>query len=177
MQTAINRTSKRASTTTSTSNTILFIATCAGSIRATGQNHCEQSTRQKKEFSHALSKPRQSLLKLAQAGNRPMLENIIDSEVHIPTESGIFSRPNSLIFGRDSRSGNARRMAESMFSISRPPVLLENSASGCQSHSGATMLKAPSRAITPTTAPAAAHSHPCKGGPEPWVSQIEDFQA
>lgn len=78
-----------------------------------------------------------------------MLENIIGNAVASPTVSGLLSRPKFCNYGRDGFVRKAGRTALSVFSTSRPPALLENDASGCQSHNGATMHHAP-RATTPT---------------------------
>jgi hypothetical protein len=60
-----------------------------------------------------------------------VLENtVIDSEAHSHALSWVFSRPNTLVYGRDGAHRKAARMAESMFSTSRPPVALEKAASG-----------------------------------------------
>jgi hypothetical protein len=71
----------------------------------------------------------------------PVLENTMESAGNLP-DSEVFSRPESFGFGRDGLVRKAGRMADSMFSTSRPPVALEKAASGLQSQSGAeTMTK------------------------------------
>ena len=66
----------------------------------------------------------------------PVLENTMESAGNLP-DSEVFSRPESFGFGRDGSVRKAGRMADSMFSTSRPPVALEKAASGLQSQSGA----------------------------------------
>ncbi len=83
-----------------------------------------------------------------------VLENIvIDSGAFTHALSWVFSRPNTLVYGRDGANRKAARMAESMFSTSRPPALLENDASGLQSHSGAETMTTVNTITTPTAAP------------------------
>ena len=82
----------------------------------------------------------------------PVLENtVIDSEAFTHALSWVFSRPNTLVYGRDGLVREAGRMAESMFSTSRPPVALEKAASGYQSHSGAKAMTTVNTTTTPKT--------------------------
>ncbi|MDO9278560.1 MAG: hypothetical protein Q7U05_08380 [Polaromonas sp.] len=79
-----------------------------------------------------------------------VLENaVIDSGAFTHALSWVFSRPITLVYGRDGLVRKAGRMAESMFSTSRPPVVLEKTTSGFQSHSGAEAMTNVNR--TPTT--------------------------
>ncbi|MDO8699232.1 MAG: hypothetical protein Q7J75_02215 [Rhodoferax sp.] len=81
-----------------------------------------------------------------------VLENtVIDSGAFTHALSWVFSRPNTLVYGRDGLVRKAGRMAESMFSTSRPPVALEKAASGFQSHSGAEAMTNVNTTITPTS--------------------------
>ena len=81
----------------------------------------------------------------------PVRRNIvIDSEAFTHALSWVFSRSNTLVYGRDGLVREAGRMAESMFSTSRPPVALEKAASGYQSHSGAKAMTTVNTITTPT---------------------------
>ena len=80
-----------------------------------------------------------------------VLENtVIDSGAFTHALSCVFSRLNTLVYGRDGLVRKAGRMAESMFSTSRPPVALEKAASGFQSHSGAETMTTVKITPTPT---------------------------
>ena len=83
-----------------------------------------------------------------------VLENtFIDSGAFTHAISWVFSRPNTLVYGRDGLVREAGRMAESMFSTSRPPVSLENGASGLQSHSGARAMTKVNTTPSPKATP------------------------
>ena len=85
---------------------------------------------------------------------KPVLENIvIDSGAFTHALSWVFSRPNTLVYGRDGLVRKAGRMAESMFSTSCPPVALEKAACGFQSHSGAEAMTNVNTPTTPNAAP------------------------
>ena len=66
----------------------------------------------------------------------PVLENTLESAGSLP-DSEAFLRLGHFGFGRDGLVREAGRMADSMFSTSRPPVALEKAASGFESQSGA----------------------------------------
>ena len=84
-------------------------------------------------------------------------KNTLESAGNLP-DSEVFSRPKfagmgfpvPLGFGRDGLVRKAGRMADSMFSTSRPPVALEKAASGFQSHSGAETMTTVKITPTPT---------------------------
>ena len=78
-----------------------------------------------------------------------VLRNIvIDSGAFTHALSWVFSRPNTLVSGRDGLVRKAGRMAESMFLTSRPPFARRNANGGFQSHSGAKVMTIVN---TPTT--------------------------
>ena len=88
-----------------------------------------------------------------------VLENIMESAGNLP-DSEVFSRPEfeaeptfrrSHSYGRDGLVREAGRMADSMFSTSRPPVALEKAASGLQSQSGAEAMTTVNTHPTPKT--------------------------
>ncbi|NDP61071.1 hypothetical protein [Polaromonas sp.] len=79
----------------------------------------------------------------------PVLNNtVIDSGAFTHALSCVFSRPNTLVYGRDGLVRKAGRMAESMLLTSRPPYALNNANGGFLSHSGA---EAMTSVNTPTT--------------------------
>ena len=80
----------------------------------------------------------------------PMLENIVSNAADLP-DSEVFSRPNTLVCGRDGLVRKAGRMTLFMFSTSRPPVALEKAASGFQSHNGARTMTTVNTTTTPKT--------------------------
>ena len=65
----------------------------------------------------------------------PVLENTLESAGNLP-DSEVFSRLKSFGFGRDGLVRKAGRMADSMFSTSRPSLALEKARGGFQSQSG-----------------------------------------
>ena len=88
-----------------------------------------------------------------------VLENTMESAGNLP-DSEVFSRPEfeaeptfrrSHSYGRDGLVREAGRMADSMFSTSRPPVALEKAASGLQSQSGAEAMTTVNTHPTPKT--------------------------
>ena len=80
----------------------------------------------------------------------PVRKNtVIDSEAFTHALSWVFSRSNTLVYGRDGLVREAGRMAESMFLTSRTPDARKNAASGYQSHSGAKAMTT----VNTTTAP------------------------
>ena len=84
----------------------------------------------------------------------PVRKNIvIDSEAFTHALSWVFSRSNTLVYGRDGLVREAGRMAESMFLTSRPPDARKNAASGYQSHSGAKAMTTVNTITTPKAAP------------------------
>ena len=99
----------------------------------------------------------------------PVLENIVsESEAQTHALSWVFSRlefkgASTLgrihAFGRDGRSGNARRMADSMFSTSRPPYALENADGGLQSQSGAGIYDHGQQYHHAQNGPSGQHAH------------------
>ena len=84
-----------------------------------------------------------------------MLENIVSNAANLPV-SEVFSRPNTLVYGRDGLVRKAGRMTLFMFSTSRPPVALEKAASGFQSHNGAKAMTTVNTITTPKTGTTAA---------------------
>ena len=81
-------------------------------------------------------------------------KNIVsDSGAFTHALSWVFSRPNTLVYGRDGLVREAGRMAESMFLTSRPPYARKNANGGIQSHSGARTMTTVNTQTTPTAAP------------------------
>ena len=80
-------------------------------------------------------------------------DTVIDSGAFTHALSWVFSRPNTLVYGRDGLVRKAGRMAESMSLTSRPPVARKEAACGFQSHSGAETMKKVNSTITPKAAP------------------------
>lgn len=66
----------------------------------------------------------------ATRSNEPMLENIINVAVASPTESGLLSRPNTLVYGRDASIRKVGGVATFTFSTSRPPYAQRCAAGG-----------------------------------------------
>ena len=82
----------------------------------------------------------------------PVRRNIvIDSEAFTHALSWVFSRPNTLVYGRDGLVREFGRMAESMFLTSRPPDARRNADGGFQSHSGAETMTTVNTTTTPKT--------------------------
>ncbi len=79
-----------------------------------------------------------------------VLENTIGIAGNLP-DSEVFSRPDTSVYGRDGLVRKAGRMAIPMFSTSRPPVPLENGASGFQSRIGVKTMTTVTSPSTPTT--------------------------
>jgi hypothetical protein len=100
-----------------------------------------------------------------------VLENTLESAGNLP-DSEVFSRPESFGFGRDGLVREAGRMADSMFSTSRPPVALEKAASGLQSQSGAETM--PDNVISLGRARAAKTAQtPALLNPLPCIDEVQ----
>lgn len=90
----------------------------------------------------------------------PVLENTSEVAGNLP-DSEVFSRLNTLVFGRDGLVREAGRMATSMFSTSRPPVALEKATSGFESQVGAkTMTNVVTLARPRVAVPVQLLAHP-----------------
>ena len=139
----------KTTTATTTHNATDFIATEAVKAKATGYFHakpCAGIDRRQYRAAKGCAKV------ISTSAMEPVLENtVIDSEAFTHALSWVFSRPNTLVYGRDGLVREAGRMAESMFSTSRPPVALEKAASGYQSHSGAKAMTTVNTITTPST--------------------------
>ena len=95
-----------------------------------------------------ISQARQSCAKV-----RPSAKHTSDSAVATPTVSGVFLRPKISVYGRDGRSGDARRTATSVCLTSRPPAHLKQCASGYQPQVGVETMPTGTPTTTPTAAP------------------------
>jgi len=62
--------------------------------------------------------------------------NALDNAVEIPTDSGIFSRPEFMVLGLDGRIGNDRRTALSVLRTSSPSSLRCKKEDGYQTCNG-----------------------------------------
>ena len=139
----------KTTTTTATHNATDFIATGKRHASAGAAFHakpCAGIDRRQYRAAKGCAKV------ISTSAMEPVLENtVIDSEAFTHALSWVFSRPNTLVYGRDGLVREAGRMAESMFSTSRPPVALEKAASGYQSHSGAKAMTTVNTITTPQT--------------------------
>ena len=100
---------------------------------------------------------------------KPVLENIvIDNGAFTHALSWVFSRPNTLVYGRDGLVREAGRMAYSMFLTSRPPYARRNANGGLQSQYGAETMTT----VNTTTTPVSGNK-----GPAPTLPRITTVES
>jgi hypothetical protein len=73
----------------------------------------------------------------ATRANGLVLKNTVNVAVASPTESGLLSRPNLTVYGRDASIRKVGGVATFTFLTSRPPNARKNANGGYQSHVGA----------------------------------------
>ena len=133
-----------------------------------GLDYADKNTHSKNLNNHCIKASDRAKVRLSL--NTGLVRRNIVSEYGAFTHalSWVFSRPNTLVYGRDGLVREAGRMAYSMFLTSRPPYARRNANGGLQSQYGAETMTT----VNTTTTPVSGNK-----GPAPTLPRITTVES